>query len=171
MDCFSNHDTTLPLMCTSLSPSQLHNLHPLFNETGRVPCWQHTFYIKNRKRERVRWVDEEEEDSSVRGWRRRRRRAVESGEAFWAEQELTGPQGRPDQSRGPQRALTTGTPHACYSKAGATRGLPGLHFTNVELNSPCKTVKRQTVRVAGKEPHRNYDPALKYPAMRKLEKL
>lgn len=72
------------------------------------------------------------------------------------EQELTGPQGRPDQSRGPQRALTTGAPHACYSKAGATRGLPGLHFTNAGLNSPCKMVKRQTVKVAGKEAHRNY---------------
>lgn len=72
------------------------------------------------------------------------------------EQELTGPQGRPDQSRGPQRALTTGAPHACYSKAEATRGLPGLHFTNVGLNSPCKMVKRQTVRVTGKEAHHNY---------------
>lgn len=52
MDCFCNHDTTLPLIRTSLSPSQLHNLYKLFNETGRVSCWQHTFYIKNRERER-----------------------------------------------------------------------------------------------------------------------
>lgn len=82
----------------------------------------------------MRGADEEEEDSSVR--RRRRRREAQSGEPFWAEQELTGPKGWSDQSQGPLRALTTGTPHACYSKAGATKGLPGLHFTNVELNSP-----------------------------------
>lgn len=163
MDCFSNHDTTLPLLRTSLSPSQLYNCHHLFNETGRVLCWQHTFYIQRRQCVLSRW--------RRGGRRRRRRREAESGEPFWAERELTGPKGWSDQSQGPLRALTTWAPHACYSKAGATRGLPGLHFTNVELNSPWKMVKRQTVRVAGKETHRNYDTALKSAAIRKPETL
>lgn len=37
----------------------------------------------------------------------------------------------------PESTYHRGPPHACYSKAGATRGLPGLHFTNAGLDSPC----------------------------------
>lgn len=60
---------------------------------------------------------------------------------FRAEQELTGPQGRPgSESVCPQRALTTRAPHACYSKAGATRGTSQGYTSQMqELNSPCKT--------------------------------
>lgn len=61
-------------------------------------------------------VDEEEEKSSVR--RRRRRREAESGEPFWAEQELTGPKGWSDQSQGPLRALTTGAPMLVTARQG-----------------------------------------------------
>lgn len=81
-------------------------------------------------------------------YKKKKRGAVESGEAFWAEQKLTGPLGWPDQILGPQRALTTRAPHACYGKAGATGGTPratlhkcGVGFT---MRSGCLVRKHVT---------------------------
>lgn len=117
-----------------------------------------TYGKRERERERERQEDEEEEEEkkSYSIKKEEEKRAAEGGEALWAEQKLTGPLGRPDQSLRPLSALTTGAPHACYCKNRGHQGTPRARLHKFGAEFTMQDGQKLTVREPGKKVHCNY---------------